>query len=456
MLKSLLGRRQALKFLAGTAVLPVLISAMPAEAAQKPLRVVILSDLHSAYERMGQLLSAIEKQVASNEGPHLVVLNGDLFESGNVVATRSGGEIDWAFLAALAKVAPTVVNIGNHEPDLDNDLANFVTRARGLGVTVLSNIIDKRTGAPYTQASAQLTLDGRSITIAGFATDAIKTYPKATRDMLDIPRPVEWAKKNLPGVLKSDSINIVLSHAGVVADRDILPILPEGTLIIGGHDHLNLTHEQGATRYVHTGSWSTAITVASIAAPGTAAALQRVDIDAAGAPSAALKDLIPAVLARHLTDEDRATVGKSAKTMTVDEVGRFVADVMTKKTKADVGFVGHTSFGAGLPQGEVNRYSFNASVRFDGKLMRTEVDAATLGAILTRCNQEGDIPLAARTGDYLHAAPVDLPKKERYTLVCNDWSAINQKSYFGREDLVFSEVADAKLKQAVLDTLAAG
>ncbi|MBN8950214.1 MULTISPECIES: metallophosphoesterase [unclassified Rhizobium] len=456
MFKSLLGRRQALKLLAGTAVLPALLSATPVAAAQKPLRAFILSDLHSAYERMGQLLATIESQIAAKDGPYLILLNGDLFESGNVVATRSGGEIDWAFLAALAKLAPTVVNIGNHEPDLDNDLANFVTRARGLGVTVLSNIVDKRAGAPYTQASAHLTLNGQSITIAGFATDAVKTYPKATRDMLDIPQPVEWAKKNLPGILGKDSINIVLSHAGVVADRDILPILPDGTLIVGGHDHLNLTHEQGATRYVHTGSWSTAITVATLAAPGTAAMLQRIEIDSTGAPSAALKDLIPAVLARHLTDEDRAIVGKNGKTMPVDEVGRFVADLMARKVKADVGFVGHTSFGAGLPQGEVSRYSFNSSVRFDGKLMRTEVDAAVLAAILARCNQEGDIPLAARTGDYLHAAPVDQPKKERYTLVCNDWSAINQKSYFGREDLVFSEVADAKLKQVVLDTLAAG
>jgi 2',3'-cyclic-nucleotide 2'-phosphodiesterase (5'-nucleotidase family) len=455
MLKSLLGRRQTLKLLAGAAVLPALLSTASAKAAQKPLRVLILSDLHSAYERMGQLLATIESQVTGSEATHLIVLNGDLFESGNVVAARSGGEIDWAFLAALSKLAPTVVNIGNHEPDLDNDLANFVTRARALGVTVLSNIIDKRTGAPYAQAMARLTLDGQPVTVAGFATDAIKTYPKATRDMLDIPQPVEWARKNLPGILGSDSINIVLSHAGVVADRDILPILPDGTLIIGGHDHLNLTHEQGATRYVHTGSWSTAITIATIAVPGAAAALQRVDIDATGAPSSTLKDLIAAVLARHLTDEDRAIIGKTDKAMTVDEAGRFVAEVMVKKAKADVGFIGHTSFGAGLPRGDVSRYNFNASLRFEGKLMRTEVDATVLAAILARCNQEGDIPLAARTGDYLHAAPVNPPKKERYTLVCNDWSAINQKSYFGREDLVFSELADTKLKQTVIDALTA-
>ncbi|MGG2474928.1 metallophosphoesterase, partial [Rhizobium sp. BR5] len=115
-------------------------------AQDVPLRAIVISDLHSAYERIGQLLAAIETRIAADKTPHIILLNGDLFETGNAVATRSGGEIEWTFLAALAKLAPTVINIGNHEPDIDNDLANFVTRARALGITVLSNIIDKRTG----------------------------------------------------------------------------------------------------------------------------------------------------------------------------------------------------------------------------------------------------------------------------------------------------------------------
>ncbi|MNL70012.1 hypothetical protein D3C87_1949520 [compost metagenome] len=43
--------------------------------------------------------------------------------------------------------------------------------------------------------------------------------------------------------------------------------------------------------------------------------------------------------------------------------------------------------------------------------------------------------------------------RERYKLVCNDWSATNQKSYFGRSDLAFAEVPDVKLKQTVLGGL---
>lgn len=447
-------RRDVLKLMAGTAVLPLMAVATPVIAQDQALSAIIISDLHSAYERLGQLLAAIETRIAAaDQAPHIILLNGDIFELGNAVATRSGGEIEWTFLAALSKLAPTVINIGNHEPDIDNDLANFVSRARALGITVLSNIIDKRSGAAYAPASAEMSIGAQRVLVAGLATNAINTYPKPTREMLDIPQPAEWAKANLPQIVKPDAINIVLSHAGVVADKDILPLLPDGTLLVGGHDHLNFVHAQGATRYVHTGSWCTSLTLATIAAPGKAPAIQTVVIDSGAQASPALKSLIEQTLDKHLTPEERAIVGHSGDEMTVDETGRHAAQLIAAKTGADVGFVGHTSFGAGLPQGDIRRYDFNASVRFDGKLMVTEVTGEALAQILKRCNQDGDVALADRTGDYLYAMPEKLEAKERYKLVCNDWSATNQKSYFGRSDLVFTEVADVKLKQVVLSGL---
>ena len=39
-----------------------------------------------------------------------------------------------------------------------------------------------------------------------------------------------------------------------------------------------------------------------------------------------------------------------------------------------------------------------------------------------------------------------------YVIVCNDWSATNQKSYFGREDLAFTEIPDLKVKACLLYT----
>lgn len=441
-------RRAALTLLASTAILPLIPRI--ADAATPAITAIILSDLHSAYDHTGQMLAEVERQVAAAPGPALILVNGDLFEAGNAVTMASGGEIDWAFLAALAETAPTVFNIGNHEPDVDNDLAHFVARAQALGVTVLTNITDSRTGAPYAPASATLDLDGQAVTLVGIAVDAINTYPKATREQLSIPAPADWAAENLAGLLGAGQ-NIVLSHAGVVPDKAILPLLPDATLMVGGHDHLELVHEAGATRYLHTGCWTTALTVARLL-PGAAPEIERVTIDPTAAASARLAALIPAVLEKYLTDEDKAVVAEVKAPMSADETGLFVAAAMAAKAGADVGFIGHTTFGAGLNRGPLSRYAFNSSVRFEGKLMQTEVSAEVLGEILARCNQFGDFPFAARTGDYLYAAPA-ASGKARYRLVCNDWSAINQKSYFGREDLEFTEIADAKVKAVTLAAL---
>lgn len=450
-MRALITRRNLMALLASTAATPVFPTI--AMAAGDGFQAIILSDLHSAYERMGQLLFAIEKQITQANVPQIILINGDLFELSNVVASRSGGEIDWAFLGAVAKLAPTIFNIGNHEPDLDNDLAHFVERARGIGVTVLSNIIDRRNGKPYADAGATMEAGGLKVNIAALGTDAIGTYPKAARDMLDIPKPVEWARANLPTLLGGDGVNIVLSHAGVVPDRDILPIVPDGTLMIGGHDHLTLTNEEGETRYVHIGSWSSAITVATFTAAGKAAKLQRIEIDRDGPVSIVLGDLIPTVLAKHLKEEERAAVTHATKAKTLGETARFVAETMANESGADIGFIGHTSFGTGLPAGDISRFDFNAALRFEGKLMTSDVDASVLAAILARCNQDGDIPLSARTGDFLYAAPNAPEGKQRYKIVCNDWSAINQKSYFGRDDIAFVEVPNVKLKQLVIDAL---
>lgn len=279
------------------------------------------------------------------------------------------------------------------------------------------------------------------------------TYPRDSRELIQAPNPVDWAAEDLPPRLAGPGVNIVLSHAGVVADRAILPLVPDGTLLVGGHDHLVFEHAQGATRYVHTGSWSSLITLATFAAEGAAPAIERIAIDATGPTIEPLASRIPAVLAAHLTDDERAVVATLPAALTLGETARFAAQTMAQAAGADVGFIGHTSFGTGLPAGAVTVFDYNAALRFDGKLMVAQVDAATLAGILAICNQDGDIPLAGRTGDFLYAAP-EVEPKAVYVLVCNDWSAMNKGRYFGREDIEFAELPDLRLKALVAQALA--
>lgn len=445
-----LDRRQALMLMSSTALLPLVRPAFAQENA--PIRLIILSDLHSAYEVSAQLLAAVAAEVEASQGPVAILINGDVFELGNVVAVRSGGAIDWALLEGLSRLAPTVLNIGNHEPDLDNDLADFIPKAEQRGVTVISNILDSRTGEAYAPAALSLTLDGMPISIVGLGTAAINTYPAATREMIEVPDPVQWAGEHLINLLDPSGARVVLSHAGITADRDMLPLLPAGTLLVGGHDHVVLDHSEGATRYLHTGSWSSLLTVVDIDASGPLA-VERRPITATGQADADLAALIASTMEEHLTAEERAIIGSSQTAQSLADSARFVAATLASAAGADIGFIGHTTFGTGFPEGEVTRYAFDSIVRFDGTLKTAEVSRETLEEILGRVNQDGDIPLARRTGDFLYGAPTDLPEKDTYIIAANDWSATNQKNYFGREDLVFIDVPELRVKSVVIDAL---
>jgi len=432
------------------------LAGAPASAAARGGRanVLMLSDLHSAYGRLAPLLETMRRVIRGDRAPSLILLNGDLFEHGNVVAQRTGGSLDWAFIEALTRLAPVVLNLGNHDADLVDDQNTTIARARALGVTVLSNIVDVRTGRPAAAARATLDL-GFPVHLVGLATNSLDTYPKAIRPTLSVPAPVAWARDNLPKAPPDDGLLIVMSHAGLPADKLILPMIPDGTLVLGGHDHLAFDHAQGRTRYVHTGAWGEPLSVATIDRTNrmTPIRVARLHVDPAGPADPALAALVAATLKAQLTPAETAVVARVPKALSLGDTGRRVAAIMAQAAGADVGFMGHTTLGTGLPAGDLTQYAYDAVVRFDGTLMRAEVSAAVLADILSRANQDGDLPLARRTGDFVYGAPLTRPAKARYAIVTTDWCAKRQKGYFGREDLVFTEVPGLRVKAAIRDGL---
>ena len=436
-------RRRLLQLAGATAITPGLIGMKPAHVIG---RVLAVSDMHSAYERTAQLLAAFETEVRANPVPHVIAMDGDIFEHGNVVAARSGGVIDWAFLAALPAIAPTVFNLGNHDNDLTPDLADVVARLKGLGIQVVSTIGDTRTGSGYADPSATLPFGRRSLRVVGLATNALTTYPKASREHLSIPVAADWASANLAGAVADADLVMVMSHAGVTADRDILPLLPDGSLMIGGHNHLLFQHRQRRSAYVQTGSWTAAYTVAEFLSDGSVTAQSRaVARDAPASP--ALADLIAATLAANLTDEERTILGNSPRALSLGDTGRRVAAGLAQAAGADAGFIGHTTLGTGVPAGPVSRYDFDSVVRFDGKLMVATVSRAELERVMARANQDRAMPLADRNGDFLYAAAVS-PKADQVRIATTDWCATNQGEYFGVTDLRFEAIAERTVKGA--------
>lgn len=427
-------------------------------AADRPDAIVLVAgDMHSAYERTAQFVARVDRVKKENPGvPVAVLIDGDTFEHGNAVANRSDGAIEFAMFAALAQRAPTILNLGNHEPEFF-DLADTVARIRATGVDVIGGNIRQPSGGPaYAPGATHLKLGAREAVVVGVTTDRLSTFRLAVRPSLDLADPVVWAKENFPALLKGAALPIVMTHTGVKVDRALLPIVPDGTLFVGAHDHLRFVHHEGHTVYFHSGSWTEFISIARlhVAAAGPRWEIEQVRLAANDPADEKLASLIRATFAQHLTAGETAVVGHTTRELGPTEAALFAVEAARRAAGGDVALIGATTFGAGLPAGDVSRFALDACVRFDGPLFVAEVDGAWLKKLLARCNQGPETPFAERAGENLAASVSGevLPGR-RYRLVTTDWIAKNARTYLGEDAPALTEKPELKLKAAVIASL---
>jgi 2',3'-cyclic-nucleotide 2'-phosphodiesterase (5'-nucleotidase family) len=441
--------------------------------------VVVTGDMHSAYERTAQFVALVDRLKADNPGlPLAILLNGDTQEYGNSLARRSGGEIDLALQAALVRRAPTVLNLGNHEADYFA-LEETVLRAEAVGVRVVGNIVNRGTGRPFAPAAVPLKLGAHEAMVVGLATDALATYRVAIRPTLDLADPVVWARENFPKLLAPAAervdpnalekeaatetkrvepyahqpLPIILSHCGLAADKELLTLVPDGTLFSGAHSHLRFVEPFGRTRYFHSGSWIQHVSLAWLCREENGALhwqIEQVPVPVDGPADPELADLIRDVRARHLTDEERAIVGQTKRAMDTVQAAQFVAQVLCEGAGAEAAFVGNTTFGAGLPSGNVEQLEFDACVRFDGPIYTAVVDGARLQALLAAANQGPETPFAQCSGEFNFASgPAAVEPARRYRIATTDWGAKNTARYFGEPAITWRERSDLRLKALV-------
>jgi 5'-nucleotidase/UDP-sugar diphosphatase len=411
--------------------------------------VVVVADQHSAYERAAQLVARVDRLKADNPGvPLAVMIDGDAFELGNGVAKRSGGAIDFAIFRALAQRAPTVLNLGNHEPEFAG-MAETVERLRETGIVVIGNAVNRATGQLFAPSSTRVRLGMHDAVIVGITTDDLATYRAAIRPTLDLVAPAVWAKQNLPELYANAEVRVLLSHAGLAADRSILPILPDGTLFAGAHDHLRFVHRSGQTVYFHSGSWNTFVSIASLSRTGDALTwnVEQAEISVDDPADAAISSAIAETSKQFLTDEDRVVLGSLDRAMNPTDAARWVVASVRCAAAVDAAFIGATTFGGGLPAAGVTRAALDSCVRFDGGISTGEIDGATLKAILGRANQGPDTPFEERRGENLVCdAIAGIEPDRRYRIAVSDWIARNPKKYLGVDTIELTPQPELRLK----------
>lgn len=443
-----LTRRQLLKRGGAASLILTAGPAFQAAHAQAPgtpdLVLLNLADLHSAYDRLPQLLTRIREVKARHpEVPHVLLFNGDLFELGNVVAVRSGGTLDMAFMRAVRREMPVIFNIGNHEGDL-MDQRDFVRQARAMGLSVITNLYDRRTGLPYARTFTTIAVGARQIPVLGLGVDALGTYPKAVRDTILPPDPVEFFQSAYAPLVTGSDFNIVLTHAGVVPDKAMLESLKGVNLMVGGHDHLHLRHDVGQSMYLHNGFKGERLNVVKVqfGEKGTTLTSEDLPVSESAVGDRLLTVLVNRQRELHLTAEDRAVIGQIDSTYTVQEAARWAVEQVKQATGADVVAINHTSFGRGFQAGDVTQIQFAEFLRFDNKLMRATVDAATLAGVMKHANQDRATRFEDLTGDFVYANDVQPEAGRTYTLVTVDFLTLpqNQARFFGRDGLSFEQV----------------
>lgn len=426
-------------------------------ASASRLVFINLADTHSAYDNYPQLLTQVENVVsAQGEVPVYILFNGDLFEPGNVVAARSQGEVDWAFLRSLNELAPVILNLGNHEFDFANPSA-FVAEAEGYGITVIGNIIDRTTQRLLAPAVTTIELDGLTVDVVGVATDQLNTYEVGARERILIPEPVSWIRHFERLTLLAD-FSVLMTHAGVVADRSLLVDLPDNVLfVVGGHDHLTLREEVSSTVYLHNGFRAEGFNVTTIDFAGERPELSFSDylFDPATAAEPTLSAMVEGKRNEYLQAADLGVIGDLARDHTVREAAAWAVETLRTATGADVAMLNHSSFGSGLAAGPLPSYRFDEFLRFDNDVMRVSVEGEALLDMLALANQGETTPFEARTGDFVYATDLEPVPGQRYTLVTSSWVALSENAirYLGRSDLEFAQLDGMTVKGLLVEAL---
>ncbi|MGA1582836.1 MAG: metallophosphoesterase [Saprospiraceae bacterium] len=432
------------------------------EAAPPSLTLLCMADLHSAHERLASILGEVNRIREENGEPPLVLINGDIFESGNVVTARSEGVVEWQFLERLSQMAPVVVNIGNHEGAVEDDLREVVRRLKELGIVVLSNITSAADGSALADATLNVSDFRIPLTLAGMATNDLNTYRQVHRDQWTFPDPVAYVDQLAEQLFLSSfsGFNIILNHGGIVSDRHLFDALPYGSLLIGGHDHLIHRQDAPGKLALHTGWWGAQIDKVVITQHpynGWKIDHEVIPLSQAGSVDAVMTAEIADAEAIYLTESDRAIVGHSAQSF--DAVGTMheIVRIIHEAGGYDAVCINNTTFGSHLTEGPVRKVALNSLIRFDGAMQTTQVTGAQLSAIRAIANQHGLSDWANRTGEYVVGQfPNVINPDTLYTLAVNGWVALpfNQQRFLGVQNLAFSQDPTFEsMRQAIIDAL---
>lgn len=324
-----------------------------------------------------------------------------------------------SIMACRNRLGFTAVAVGNHEYDFgEKNLVDLVALARH--PVLAANVVQRDEPArlrPYVRKFIIERVGGIRVALVGLIASETRSVSTGPFGAADFPDEIETLRKLWPGLQEAADEIILLTHCGLSIDRKLAKAFPRIRLILGGHSHTALP------RGLRVGdTW-----IAQSAGKGTAISRVSLEIDSSSRRLAVERvetvDLLPPVTAdpeitRFLTAtfehigakwdtpigkvtgaRDRRVRGSGRST----PMGNFIAALIRRTAKADVGLTNKGGLRSRLPHGVVTRRQVFGLLPFDNTVHAMRMTGEQLFDLLAQGLRPGHLPLEIAGGRYSYA-----------------------------------------------------
>lgn len=353
-------------------------------------RVAQFPDPVGGVARRATLVEQIRK-----ETKNVLLLDAGDVHQGILMADTYKGEPDIKFMNLLGYDA---MGLGNHDVDWGWDI--FQQRKTAAKFPFLSaNLVDSASKKPALTPYVIKEVGGLKIAITSIAGPDVKNLVKATNiPGLEFGDSIAAAKALIPEMRSKADVVIVLGHQLVNEDKNLASSVPGIDIIIGGHEHANISEpvQVGNTYLVEDWQFG--------------AYLGRLDITLKGGKLEVKNQLIPVLnsiqpnaeidaevkaLVKKLTEsnpERFAVLGEALVDITdldirqkESAIGNFAADIMRGEAKADIAFSTSSSFLNSIYKGPITLNALMEAIPYKNSLVTVKMTGAQVKQVLAAC-----------------------------------------------------------------------
>lgn len=324
-----------------------------------------------------------------------------------------------AIMACRNRLDFTAVVLGNHEYDFgEKNLRALVALARHpvLGANIVTDG-DRTKVRPYVDRFIVKTIDGVRVALVGLIaseTPQVSTGPFGAAVFSD---ELASLRELWPSLQKAADEIILITHCGLAIDRKIARAFPRIRLILGGHSHTPLPKgaQEGETWIAQSGGKCTSISRVTLTTDTDRRrlAVQRVQVMNLKIPDAensATVEFLGATF-KHIGPKWDKPIGKisGAKDIRMrgsnesTPAGNYVADLIRRTAKAEIGLTNKGGLRSLLPHGVVTRRQVFQLLPFDNVVCVMEMTGRQLEAVLSQGLRPGHLPLEIAGARYSYA-----------------------------------------------------